>query len=232
MKKISKVESMIEATLPKAIKDLETELGVTFAEFPAIDLSQKLEEDMTGEYNPARNTVNINYELIFLPKGVLNKFLNFANYGQAADLYPILRHELGHFYVDKVQESLKLPHVPSLEQLERLKDLAQGDNFTLFDDPKFQAVVGNKIMNEGIAEYFEHGPLSEREIDQLHWPRYTDVFMKIDEVYYWGHQMVSPIIEQFGARGIEYLVMHPPEDPTKLGEYQQDVLETLRSQTL
>ena len=90
--------------------------------------------------------------------------------------------------------------------------------------------VGKKLISEGIAEYFErtlnNGKDNFKDSD---WPENLGDFIQNKIIYNGGLHLVKPIIDRYGKRGIETLIINPPslEDLSNLPEYQNRVIESL-----
>jgi len=128
----------------------------------------------------------------------------------------IIDHELGHFYIDKLNESL-----------------GKG-NFEI-DDTSKEDIIRTKLLSEGVAVYFDKtingGKDNFKDSD---WPKETEDFLKRKTHYDGGFHFVKPIIDAYGKKGIEYLICNPPtkEDLKDLSEYRQRALQELESKKL
>ena len=125
-------------------------------------------------------------------------------------------HELGHFYADKLNEGLGAGNWK----------LNLGNPFTKIIRDRF----GYKVIGEGIAEYFRiKGAKQEHKTEEHKWPRYKIEYLDDDIPYRIGYQLVKPIIDKHGRRGIEYLISNPPsnEELLHLQTYQRRISETL-----
>lgn len=123
-----------------------------------------------------------------------------------------LNHELGHYYTDKLNESL-----------------GKGDFEIDFNDSK-ECFIGKKIIGEGIAEYFlcrMNG--IEDDFQDSEWPADILGFYQSRVIYNGGHHFVKPIIDEHGKRGIEYLITNIPtlDDLKNFKKYQKKTLDCL-----
>jgi len=102
-----------------------------------------------------------------------------------------IAHELGHWYADKLSESLGNGSWPSIW--------------------KFFKKKREKVISEGIAAYFEYrtfGDSSKRNLwhsDFEGYPRDEYGYAAV------GYEIVAPILDQSIDRGIEFLIKNPPK---------------------
>lgn len=126
----------------------------------------------------------------------------------------LLLHELGHFYTDKLKESL-------------------GDG----NWPPKTGSCGLRIVAEGIGEYFERKITGKSDTFQdSDW----SFFKNIQEgniipqriVYDGGYHLVKSILDSYFSKGMIYLMENPPsnEDVKDILTYQRMVLKALEEQ--
>ena len=109
-----------------------------------------------------------------------------------------LSHELGHFRSDVLSESIGNGNWRSKERF--------------FFDSFFKNITGERLIDEGIAEYFEKKTMKENVgVSLVHkeFKKYLKSFG--DEAYYEvGYTLVKPILDKNVDRGIELLIKNPP----------------------
>ncbi len=126
----------------------------------------------------------------------------------------LIRHGLGHFYADKLSESLRNGNWPP-EVEENIDYMRYG------------------LVSEGIAEYFRRKSHKEEDtFKDTRWPKTLEEFENIGYdliCYTGGYHLVKPIIDKHGQKGIEYLITNPPEkeDLKDLPRYQKRALKDL-----
>ncbi len=182
----------------------EEQLGITHFGYPKIEFQLSAKEN--------------SYALLVYAGIYENDtiYLNTPLLGNYHNVKETLDHELGHFYTDQLHKSWGLGSWPAFD----------------YDDPEADSNVCLKIVDEGIAEYFER-VLNNKSIDSFRdtqWP--TTLFLFREEspvIFAGGYHLVKPIIDTHGKDGIAYLVSNPPtvEELLFLLEYQQQALEDL-----
>lgn len=153
-------------------------------------------------YNPDTNTLTI-----YMPRA----HVHFS----PLTTEDIIRHGLGHFYVDKLSESL-------------------GNGSWPPDDKDNIDYVRKRLVFEGIGEYFRRKSFNEKDnFKDSQWPKTIEEFEKDAKSLYYtgGYHLVKPIIDKHGQKGIEFLITVPPEkeDLVDLPGYQRKALKYLES---
>ncbi len=139
---------------------------------------------------------------------VVPKFL-----GKKIRYKAILDHELGHLYEDELRDSLGLT-----------LDWATAYGGTM---PRKK---GYKLISEGVAEYFSRTMNNGKDdFNDAQFP--SDHFDESNGflIYAGGFHLVKPIIDKYGKKGIDYLLLNPPEDweLTWLPKYRERIIDEL-----
>jgi len=195
---------------------------------PSLALEQKIEDQLLRRVEAQEKMLGIRHFCIpaityIKEKSKENPTKNSLEYHQKQDTICILDkhevtqedldHELGHSYADKLSESLGNGDWPDYE--------------TSYNP------LGTELVCEGIAEYFarcmNNGKDDFKDSD---WPKELKGFFDGKVIYSGGYHLVNPVINRYGKRGIEYLILHPPlhSDMKDLPRYQQRTLEELAVQ--
>ena len=135
------------------------------------------------------------------------------SFGNTYSIKPTLDHELGHYYMDKLNESRGMGDWPRDEDF---MDIER---------------IGVQFVSEGMAEYFKKALNNEKDTCPDAWP--NDLFKWTwADMYDGGAHLVKPIISKHGERGIVYLMDNPPAlgDFNNLKAYQDRILEELSEQ--
>ncbi len=181
----------------------------------SVDVLRLNEFMYAGEYLDYNDTIGLSLGHSFLPfpLGITsdNNFKNLtgiiSSLGFNFDVENTLYHELGHFYYDKLNESL-------------------GNGRYVHTNGKY---YGTRLMQEGIAGYFENKINDEEDLfEDSDWPKDIKDFGDY-EFYSGGYHLVKPIIEKFNKKGIEYLILNVPSDEElkDVPKYQKRVIKIL-----
>ncbi|MDO8504718.1 MAG: hypothetical protein Q7S36_02585 [Candidatus Liptonbacteria bacterium] len=142
----------------------------------------------------------------------------------ANNLPIVLRHELGHAFIDQVSQRIGNGIWPANET-----DMKKYDWYRTY---------GTRILSEGSAGFFGYGtPEIDRTKGELSLPAESDHDYWLsnsanEALYAGGFWLVEPILEEFGERGLEYIVTHPLDFPDGRArqaakEYQKRALAEL-----
>jgi len=213
-----------ETVLENRIQAHEETLGITYHGKPKLSFEtpEDWDPDRTSFalYDTKTNTIHIAQYFVYNSMSTMEPYIE-----------ELLDHELGHFYVDALNESMGKGDWPGynekITEAEVLKDL------------------GIKLISEGIAEYFrkelnpeddllrlEHKLGGKREATDFQdsdWPKDVFDFFQRYVMYEGGHHLVKPIIDKHGKKGILYLMENPPTDLLDLPSYQKEVLKSLEN---
>ncbi|MGY4884178.1 MAG: hypothetical protein ACP5NZ_01210 [Nanobdellota archaeon] len=209
-------------------------LNVNFGIFPENDWVP-----VWGTYSPWSDSLKINY--YGMQRACKENFRDLDSL-----LNKTMVHELAHHHVDKIQERLGLKSEMQnsysrslIEVYVGLLRLSEEDNglhkivFQNFVDKKCEDLTNilfDKIVNEGIARYYENP--DTKPLLKI-WPSSIKDIKNRKEyekyIYDVGFNLMSPIISIHGDKGIEYVLKNMPkyEDFSNLEEYQKNVLEKL-----
>ncbi len=217
--------------------DMEAEHGMSFRKIPPvepIDVSDNAIPYWIGRYKHVTETLSI------------NRFLVEDIYKQRPTLRTlqgVIKHELGHYITSLRYEELGIkpllfdyndtPAIQALAEVS-LEWVGLGTK-----DPKARAVKERYIpeltefcalraITEGIGTYFEGTKTLYR--DEF-WP---DSIMDIETsetfmLYDGGLSIVGPVIERFGMKGLDYLLLNPPrvESLREMPLYRERALQEL-----
>ena len=170
------IQSYIENNLKEAISKQESKLGIKHFGLPKIIYQSLANLDFTigvaGCYNPEIDNLCLNR--VTTPNNgladIVGRFLGDPSIQETLD------HELGHFYTDKLSESLGMGSWPN--QI----------------NAKPMEVIGLNLISEGIAEYFKKRMNNSMGVpESLNWPKEPEELR--GRVYDRGFSLVRPILE-------------------------------------
>ncbi|MFA5992543.1 MAG: hypothetical protein WC796_02445 [Candidatus Pacearchaeota archaeon] len=205
----------VESHLETIIKDQERILGIKHFGIPQVLFGPSPKDKTTppGKYDPENDTIYLAVRWVTTPENNLaNTLLKCLYLGCTKNIKETLDHELGHFYNDKLNESLG------------------NGNY-----PKDYNSATNRLISEGIATYFNR-TINDGKDDfkDSDWPEKFE--------YLWGYlaydggfHLVKPIIDRYGKEGIKYLITNPPNiqdlnNINTLKAYQNRVIKSLSKQ--
>lgn len=204
-------KSYVDQNLEKIIRKQEETLGIIYPkERPAIHYYIPSENVIVrGNYDQKTN------EIFLLSDRYEDPEWNFSI---ARDT---LHHELAHYYMDKLSEEIANADYPQY-----------GENTSLAE------MLSIKLISEGTATYIERKMNGQKDTFTDHdWPKTMQGFVlhqyipypKNEIIYDGGFHLVKPIIDQYGKKGIKYLMFNPPKEGEMLNLplYQQRILEEL-----
>src|SRR3989344_594173 len=190
------VREYVEKHVDDLIEEQEDSLGIRYPGRPTFHY--QLPEDTIsildgfgscsfGRYNQDEDTIYLRSGVLRTPERSIDELLiHILTWGKTAEARVIVSHELSHYYTDKRgQELMGRDWIPSDREL----------NDLLRNKVEVMAFV---TVVEGIAVYVQ------KRI-------YPDLdFEYGGRKYEQGFQFVKPIINQFGSRGIDYLIVNTP----------------------
>ncbi|MBI5065311.1 hypothetical protein HZA97_03665 [Candidatus Woesearchaeota archaeon] len=212
------IQPYIEKNLTQLIQNQEKVLGIKHFGVPKVEYGLpkdipnivKIAGVFRGFYTPENDTIYLVTGTLVTPEHTWEDILgNIFNLGETKVVNDTLYHELGHYYADKLGEMIGIPEDASLSQSE---------------------IISTKLVSEGIAEYFEHKTLGT-QYDKP--PEYLDELEKFtsDTAFFYdgGYQLVKPIIDKYGDKGIAYLMIMLPttQELIHLSEYQKKAMKFL-----
>lgn len=213
------IQPYVESHLEQIVKSQEEKLGIQHFGIPEVKYGLPPEVQVSNDFAVAIGIYRSKDDRIYLSLGssitselnLVNVLATIITLGNIPNVKETLDHELGHYYVDKLNESLGRGDWP-------------GYSYGLFEG------VGIKLVAEGIAEYFKktiNG--GEDDFEDSDWPDNFFDFFSVPVLYEGGYHLVKPIIDRYGKRGIEYLIQNPPKagDLDRLPEYQDRVIKFL-----
>ncbi len=213
------IQEYVEQNLEKIIKEQEQKIIISYpAERPKIEYifpREYLSLGASGIYNDKNNTM-------YLPSGLLTKpewdwgdlAATFFTFNSTADAKRVVDHELAHFYCDTIKEKVL------------------GKNYHLLETSYFiyEERIASQLINEGIAKYFENRMNGEdkKPLRFEEWPTELNGFSN-HVIYNGGYAVVKPVIDQYGEKGIQFLLFNPPTSKELFTpeEYQQRILRDI-----
>ncbi|RJQ15898.1 hypothetical protein C4573_07135 [Candidatus Woesearchaeota archaeon] len=216
---IDNLPAYVEKQAPIIMEAQEKALGIKYSGKPNFkfalpqDAEDKPLDPFLAVYKPSDTTIYLSNAKV--PITSENSFTNFhVSFDIFANVYyadETIAHELGHFYVDQLNNSLQF----------------KAPGFIADTLPDF----GVRLVSEGIAEYFSRklGDSTDYFSDSQ-WPILPIHIFKPFHLYEGGYHLVKPVIDNYGKEGIEYLMFHLPDtldDIYDLPEYQKQTLEEL-----
>ena len=212
------IEAYVQKNLEQIIEQQEKKIGITYpTERPQIEYTFQ-EEDISigvvGLYDYAKDTIYLPSGILTTPKWDFGDFIaTVGTFNRTAGVKRTLDHELAHFYCDKIRE----------------KALGKNYHHKIFLFIPEEAIA-NLLINEGIAEYVKNKMNGEEEkaISLERWPLSVEQFSNY-EIYQGGYAVVKPIIDQYGEKGIQFLLFNipTPKEIFTPKEYQQRILKDL-----
>ncbi|MDP3990084.1 MAG: hypothetical protein Q8Q01_02660 [archaeon] len=222
----NKIKHEAYSNLERIMEEQEERLGIIHKDKPnlAFEVSN-YDERFFAVYTPENDTINFNSKSLTCETDlIIYQFINWLEGNEVENYRIVLEHELGHFYVDKLNESL-----------------GKG-NWPIFPDSKDRAgIIGLRIISEGIAEYFERTHTQQLDLfTDSEWPNNLESYDATDLpkfkwlIYGGGYHLVKPIIDSYGKNGIKYLMLNPPKNDeiTNLEKYQNKILQELKENKL
>ncbi len=214
------IQPYVESNITRIIETQEDVLGIQHFGVPKISYKQphwiKDGFQVSGAYEPEKDQIYLPLGLAITPERNLSNILAICmTFGSTHNVKETLDHELGHFYADKLCESL-----------------GKGDWLHFSDGREINVNdVGIKLVSEGIAEYFKRTLNGGKDdFEDSDWPRKFEDFFTRKVIYDGGFHLVKPIIDMYGRRGIERLMSNPPhtmQDLNYLPMYQNRVIASL-----
>lgn len=213
------IEVYIQENLEQIIEEQEEVLGITYpAERPTIKYvlpEEHLFRGIIGLYNDRTDTIYLASGLLTKPSWDFTDFIaTIATFNSTEDGKRVVDHELAHFYCDKIKEQVF------------------GDKHSISDFHYLlskEERVSQRLINEGIARYVENRMNGEEDPFPFEeWP--TEIKSFSNEVIYdGGCALVKPVIDQYGEKGIVFLLFNPPT-PKELftpQQYQERILKDI-----
>lgn len=213
------ISPYIKNNLSRIISEQEEKIGIQHFGTPKI--SRKLPPGcwgFLGCYRPKEDTIHLAYGGLITPENNLtnnlaNTLADVLGRGRNYNVERALNHELGHFYTDKLNESL-----------------GKGDWLDFPDRKLKDDRIGTMLIAEGVATYFSKVMDGEEDnFKDSDWPNKLNDFWLFKVMYGGGHHLVKPIIDKHKKEGIVYLIENPPtvDELKDLPDYQKRALEYL-----
>lgn len=219
-KRDPEVQEFVEEHLEEIIKAQEEKLGLGYPAFPKnihylLPLAEKNNNTM-GLYDSKTDTIYLQSGRLTTPGFNWGDFFAWLGAGSLQETKATLEHELGHFYCDKLSESL-----------------GKGSWRSDLDIRTDLQLISMKLVSEGIAEYFERTMNNSTDkFTDSSWPRLINKFYGRNSYrlfYDGGYHLVKPLLEKHGEKGIIYLMFKSPTatELLDLPNYQKKALKEL-----
>ncbi len=217
------VKEYVETNLEKIIEMQEKEISLSYP-------SKEIDIVYTIDSSPSEVNFGLyksSEDKIYLASGLLteeeNKAKDWAKiiftFGDTENIKKVLDHELGHYYCDKLSESIGNGNWPPT--LEEKSLFYKGE------------LAGIRLVSEGIAEYINR--TMNKGIDNYKYEDFSKIDWNLAEnneflLYDPGYHLVKPIIDKHGEEGIKALILNPPKgkDLEDLPAYRSKFLEMLK----
>ncbi len=192
------IKEYVETSIDTIISDQEEELGIKYRGKPEFGYQLPEAEELITQVDKfLGKTLGLYYsneKVIYLRSGILtlpdtnieDVLATIFTWGRTSAALPVISHELAHYYTDRRGEELT-----GLEGWQRAM-------MVKMYDPEQQDALD--VVEEGIATYIQN-----RVHPHEDWER-SDLTDKYAE----GFDFVKPIIDRFGSRGIDYLIVNIP----------------------
>lgn len=221
------IRQYVNNNLDTIIQNQEKKLNIAHQGVPVVEvgISDQIKKSFPGLpicgcYDSGENIIYIKKDIIInLEEEIKN--VEVSSPGNDCYIKQVIDHELGHFYVDMLSENLGTGSWP-----QTLTENGTVDKNAIH------------IIGEGIAEYFGRSMNSHYDnFKDQEWPTKLEDFVNSDNPsipnyriwYDGGYHLVKPIIDEFGVKGIMYLMFHPPTEKELLDlqGYQKKILINL-----
>ncbi len=209
------VQEYVEESIDTIIDDQEEVLGIKYQGKP--QLYYRLPEELidpldrfggmiAGKYYPEEQAIYLRSGIFTTPHGGIEDVLaTFFTLGATVDALPVISHELAHYYTNQ-----------------RGGELTDGGDWWIKEvnaarNPEQQHALF--VVIEGIATYVQNRVHSHEDFERSNIPRnYREAF-----------DFVKPIIDRFGSRGIDHLILNTPspEEIESPGIYHARAFATL-----
>ena len=218
-KRDPEVQNYVEENLENILEAQEQKMNLTLFFPKKIQYLLPIEEtdpNTLGLYNNQTDTIYLQSGRLTTPGFNWGDFLALITTRDLEETKRVLDHELGHFYCDKLSESLGKGSWHS----EAVFNHSQKESISII------------LVAEGIAEYFErimNG--GEDAFKDSSWPKNLNGFYFNQNVLFYdgGYHLVKPIIKKYGEKGIIYLLFKFPnkKELLDLPAYQKKALKEL-----
>ena len=216
------IKPYVEKNLAEIVRSQEEKLGIKHFRLPMVKFeNQGIFENslLLGSYNSGEDTIYLNPIFSVTPElNATNLLLKFLSFGVVFNVKEILDHELGHFYIDKKYESMGTSNWYKLDGYINL-----------------EKIISIKIISEGISEYFEREINGKKDSpDDFKLPEnLLDFAYNETLVYNAGYNLVKPVIDKYGERGIEVLIKNLPNAGELISpqKYQERIFKELSTES-
>jgi hypothetical protein len=208
-----RAEEYLEENFEALVEKQEKEMGIKHSFIPernnyyGLPSFSPIYESPAAIYRPEEEDLHFN--LLNLQEAGFCPFFICPNEYYKYYIEHGVLHEMGHFYFDQDMKRHNLKGLPV-------------DVLTL----------GEKIVYEGIAEYFF--VKTQGLEDDFHDHEWLDLNWDSPNYFYPASlHLVSPVMDLFGMEGMRYIAVHPPneEDIFQLQKYQTRILDELAKET-
>lgn len=216
----SATREYVTQNVERFVQKQENKFGIDHQRTPSIEFGLYDDSNFGGTtyglFDAETGNITINDRATVTPNSPVRNWI-YGLFNKTESIDYVLHHELGHAYVEE-----QLPDVG----LESFPDTA------LNDSRMRGKLTGQKMISEGIADYFAFGMLDmPRPNPDDVWadePQDPIYFPKRSHFYDGGNALVAPILDKFGVdTGIEKLLRQTPPlsfNKGSLRAYQQEML--------
>ena len=204
------VREYVKNNLVTIMKEQEEKLGIKHFGIPRIEYKKDI---VTASYDRLTDIICLPTKFTVTQENSLtNKLSNALTFNSSNEIKKDLDHELGHYYVDKLNQSLGLGDWPNY--------------YSITDEQ----MLSNRTIGEGIAQYFMIKMNNLPDTFTVIWPKTIDSYTE-SFCYGGGYKLVKPILDKYGKKGIECLIKNPinKEELTNLNKYQNRILRILET---
>ncbi|MEK6909638.1 MAG: hypothetical protein AABW61_01015 [Candidatus Aenigmatarchaeota archaeon] len=231
----NRIKPFLEANVVALMKEQERKLGVKFTSIPKFEFMYPLttsERNFAAEYDNNGDVIKISPASVLVGnESFLERILNKLTLGQERELRQSLHHDLSHAYLEQRRRAMEKDgkHAPKIKSGSKITPVGMGSAFAF------------KLLEEGIATYIERLMSDDdRSFNSLDAKDYLDEIARAAKITDWsnvnltyaygpGFQLVKPIIDRYGSRGIDFLLLNPPKvnNLSNLKQYQSEVMDAL-----
>jgi hypothetical protein len=221
------LEKYVKRNIPQVMAEQERVFGMRYTDCPVVELHHAWYLGDGALYEPIIDGTKADKILLAddVWKSPFSKSDNSTPWTRSAGNAPlsaILWHELAHHYCNQASKRERgLPWSPIVLHKGFFEKHHQYPTSVPPEDrEEFVSIQAFTVINEGIAVYvesyvnpvpdlFDDGMYTENLFDESTFAS-PDGPTRLFSPYYGGYHLVAPIIEKYGALGIDYLVTHPP----------------------
>ena len=199
-------EEYARKNLENRIQLQEEKLGIKHFGVPNLGFNDEYLSATGGTYDAETDSIIIEVNNTKTTYSEFNRWIEKHLEFEAMHVDEVLDHELGHFYMDKLSESLTGTNFPDYAALET--ELSDSLSQKEADSEQWANYMATKFVSEGVAEYFryETNPYAEKPDTFC----FGDTITEHELVYEIGYWTVKLVIDKHGREGIIYMMNNLP----------------------